>query len=115
MSDNAKQFITLTGGLQGENGGQNGGRSMIRSKNIAKTLGLCVFGNMPWAQVVVGSNPAAPTISAQHEERVVQCIGDRSLEVIEMKSAAMSVSVFLAAAISVYGADYYVSPGNAGA
>ena len=55
------------------------------------------------------------TISAQHEERVVQCIGDRSLEVIEMKSAAMSVSVFLAAAISVYGADYYVSPGNAGA
>lgn len=32
-----------------------------------------------------------------------------------MKSAAMSVSVFLAAAISVYGADYYVSPGNAGA
>ena len=35
---------------------------MVRSKNIAKTLGLCVFGNMPWAQVVVGSNPAAPTI-----------------------------------------------------
>ena len=32
-----------------------------------------------------------------------------------MKSAAMSVSVFLAAAILVYGADYYVSPGNAGA
>ena len=32
-----------------------------------------------------------------------------------MKSAAMSVSVLLAAAISVYGADYYVSPGNAGA